>query len=162
MAIWLTSIMLAAIVGFAAHRASICTVRAVAEIMSTGRAYCLASFGKSVLWVLAVAVTFLWIDPAIASGLNGWELSRQTLMGGLLFGAGAALMGALGGGLVVYQTMQRQAAANVTANSTQPPAVVQPLPTSNPVQTSTGEKLQISTIEIETAITPPLLLRRSF
>lgn len=45
---------LAAILGFAAHRASICTVRAVAEILSTGRAYCLLSFGKAVLWVLAV------------------------------------------------------------------------------------------------------------
>ena len=62
-------------------------------------------------------------------------------------------MGALGGGLVVYQTMQRQLPANAATNPTQQTATVLPLPTSNPVQASSGEKLQISTIEIETAIT---------
>ncbi|HEX7394309.1 MAG TPA: trypsin-like peptidase domain-containing protein [Anaerolineaceae bacterium] len=71
----------------------------------------------------------------------------------IVVGAGAALMGALGGGLVVYQTMQRQLPANAATNPTQPTANVLPLPTSNPVQASSGEKLQISTTEIETAIT---------
>src|SRR5450759_2833459 len=71
----------------------------------------------------------------------------------IVVGAGAALMGALGGGLVVYQTMQRQLPANAATNPTQLTAIVLPLPTSNPVQASSGEKLQISTTEIETAIT---------
>ena len=76
----------------------------------------------------------------------------------IVIGAGAALMGALGGGLVVYQTIQRQSPANLAANPTQPPAASLPLatsilPTSSPVQASSGEKLQISTTEIETAIT---------
>ena len=32
------SLFLAALLGFAAHRASVCTVKAVAEVFSTGRA----------------------------------------------------------------------------------------------------------------------------
>ena len=93
MAIWLISILLAATLGFAAHRASICTVRAVTEIVSTGRAYCLASFGKSILWVLAVMMPLLWFDPGTSSKLTGWEWSVWSMLGGLIFGMGAAVNG---------------------------------------------------------------------
>ena len=93
MVLVLVSLGLAALLGFAAHRASICTVRAVAEVMSTGRAYYFVSFGKSVLWVLAVAVPLFWIDPGNALRLQGWELSSQSLLGGLMFGMGAVLNG---------------------------------------------------------------------
>lgn len=93
MGLVLVSLGLATLLGFAAHRASICTVRAVAEVMSIGRAYYFVSFGKSVLWVLAVAVPLFWIDPATVLRLNGWELSAKSLVGGLLFGIGAALNG---------------------------------------------------------------------
>ena len=41
------SLVAAAVLGFAAHRASLCSVKAVAEILSTGHAYMLASFLKA-------------------------------------------------------------------------------------------------------------------
>lgn len=84
---------LAAILGFAAHRASICTVRAVAELLSTGRAYCLLSFGKSVLWVLSIILPLLWLGPGLGASIHGYALSSASLLGGFLFGMGAALNG---------------------------------------------------------------------
>lgn len=50
--ITLLTVSLAALLGFAAQRASICTVRAVGEIFTTHRTIMLASFGKTVLWVI--------------------------------------------------------------------------------------------------------------
>ena len=83
----------AAILGFAAHRASICTVRAVAEILSSRTAFMLASIGKSVLWVVALTLPFFWLMPAAARGLFGWQLTLSTLAGGFLFGIGSAING---------------------------------------------------------------------
>jgi hypothetical protein len=48
--------ILAAILGFAAHRASICTVRAVAEFTHSGTGYMFASIVKSALWVFAITI----------------------------------------------------------------------------------------------------------
>ncbi|MHC4549463.1 MAG: hypothetical protein ACYTEZ_11880 [Planctomycetota bacterium] len=42
--------------GFAAHRASLCTVRAIGEILHTRRASILASFAKAALWAVAVSL----------------------------------------------------------------------------------------------------------
>jgi hypothetical protein len=65
MAFIAVAILLGAILGFAAHRASICTVRAVAEVMSSRSGYMLASIAKSVLWVWAVTAY-----PSPASAVN--------------------------------------------------------------------------------------------
>ena len=94
------SCLLAALLGFAAHRASICTVRAVAEMMSARSAFMLASIGKSALWVMAFTLPFAWLMPA--AGYGGWALTVPALAGGLLFGFGAALNGAC-----AYATMTR-------------------------------------------------------
>lgn len=40
--------------GASAHRAGLCTVKAVAEVMTTGQAYVLWSFLKASLWTLAL------------------------------------------------------------------------------------------------------------
>jgi hypothetical protein len=48
------SCILAAILGFAAHRASVCTVRAVAEMTHSRTGYMPASIGKSAIWVFAI------------------------------------------------------------------------------------------------------------
>ncbi len=48
------ALALAMLIGFAAHRASLCTVRAVAEMMSSGTAWMLASFLKAAAWVAAI------------------------------------------------------------------------------------------------------------
>jgi uncharacterized membrane protein YedE/YeeE len=94
--------LFAALLGFAAHRASICTVRAVAEVISARTAFMLASIGKSALWVVALTIPFLWLVPAAASGIGGWPLTASALAGGFLFGLGAALNGGC-----AYSTMTR-------------------------------------------------------
>ena len=96
--------LFAALLGFAAHRASICTVRAVAEVIGARTGYILASIGKSALWVIALTLPFFWLMPQAASGLGGWALTLTALFGGFLFGFGAALNGAC-----TYSTMARLA-----------------------------------------------------
>ncbi len=44
--------VLAGVIGFAAHRASLCSVRAVEELLTTQRGYMLVSFLKMALWVV--------------------------------------------------------------------------------------------------------------
>ena len=94
MGLLLLSFALAALLGFAAHRASVCTVKAVAEVTGTGKAYLFASIGKSVLWVILITIPFLWLVPTARSGLVGWQFSSMALFGGLIFGIGAAINGA--------------------------------------------------------------------
>lgn len=93
MLITFLSIALAALLGFAAHRASICTVRAVAELMSTGSAHMLISFAKSVLWVLAITIPVLWFVPEVQRGQAGWAMSTLSVVGGGIYGVGAAING---------------------------------------------------------------------
>jgi hypothetical protein len=52
--VYTCSLLLAALMGFAVHRASLCTVKTVAEIFSSRRAYMMATLLKAVLWVVAV------------------------------------------------------------------------------------------------------------
>ena len=85
----LTSFALAALLGFAAHRASICTVKAVEEVLTTRRAFMLLSFAKTVLWVMAVTALLLWALPEAPGNLAGWQVSLTGLAGGLIFGMGA-------------------------------------------------------------------------
>lgn len=94
MGILLLSLSLAALLGFAAHRASVCSVKAVAEVIATGKAYLFASIGKSVLWVILITIPFLWFVPAARMSLVGWQFSGMALLGGLVFGIGAAINGA--------------------------------------------------------------------
>jgi hypothetical protein len=96
------AIVLGCILGFAAHRASVCTVRAVAEVMSARTANMFAGVGRSWLWIWAVTIPFIWLVPAAATGVNGWSLTGLALIGGLAFGFGAALNGAC-----AYSTMAR-------------------------------------------------------
>lgn len=87
------SLALATALGFSAHRASICTVKATAEVLSTGRAYMFLSFGRTVLWVLAITLPMIWLVPSLHAPVNGWALSPMALAGGFAFGMGAALNG---------------------------------------------------------------------
>lgn len=102
MALLVFAIVMGGILGFAAHRASICTVRAVAEVMSSRSAAMFTSFGKSWLWAWAVTIPFLWLYPAAATGVNGWPLTTMAIVGGFVFGLGAAFNGAC-----AYSTMAR-------------------------------------------------------
>ncbi len=87
----LTSILVAALLGFAAHRASICTVKAVEEVLTTRRAFMLLSFGKTVLWIMAITALLIWAVPGSRVNLAGWHVSLWGLLGGLVFGVGAVL-----------------------------------------------------------------------
>lgn len=102
MALLVAAVILAFILGFAAHRASVCTVRAIAEIMSSRGASILASVGKSILWVGAVMIPVFGFLPAAGIGLAGWSLTGFAMLGGFLFGVG----GAMNGGCA-YSTMAR-------------------------------------------------------
>lgn len=94
--------VLAGILGFAAHRASVCTVRAVAEYTHSGTGYMMVSIGKSVLWVFAVTLPVFFLLPQTAGNIGGWQLTGMAMAGGLLFGIGAGVNGAC-----AYSTMTR-------------------------------------------------------
>ena len=88
------SLVLAAIFGFATHRASICTVKAVLEVLTTRRAHMFLSFAKTVLWVAAITAVVVWVAPLPEGPVAPvWALSPAALVGGFLFGVGAALNG---------------------------------------------------------------------
>ena len=87
------SLFLAALLGFSIHRASVCTVRAVAEVLSTRRAYMFLSFVKTILWILAITMPLIWLLPAARASGHGWGMSLYAVAGGFMFGVGAALNG---------------------------------------------------------------------
>lgn len=91
--IYTISIPLAALMGFAVHRASLCTVRTMAEIFSTRKAYMLAAMLKAVLWVMAVSVPILLFLPDTVTSNRSYAITIAAIIGGFLFGVGAAVNG---------------------------------------------------------------------
>jgi len=98
----IVSCLFAAVLGFAAHRASVCTVRAVTELTSSRTGYMFLGIAKSSIWVLVVTLPFFWLMPAEAAKLSGWRLTDVAVLGGFVFGAGAGLNGAC-----AFSTMAR-------------------------------------------------------
>jgi len=84
---------LIAALGFAAQRASLCTVRAVEEVITSRSAYMLASFAKAALWASAIygAVMLAMLDRGAGFQVHGSLL--YPLLGGFVFGVGAAVTG---------------------------------------------------------------------
>lgn len=94
--------LLVAVTGFVAHRASLCTVRAVAEVFNAGTAHMLASFIKAALWAaLVYGVLLLAFTPQTAR-FAALEPRALAVGGGFLFGIGAAVNGGCS-----YSTLQR-------------------------------------------------------
>lgn len=89
----LLSPLLAGLIGFAAHRASLCTVRAVAEVMTSGRAWILVSFTKAAAWTALVAGITAFLLPASTPLVFERLPHGLGLAGGFLFGVGAAING---------------------------------------------------------------------
>lgn len=84
--------LMGVLLGASAHRAGLCTVKAVAEVMTTRRAHILWSFLKASFWtlgILSIGVLF-GAEPALSSR----ALSLSAIAGGVLFGIGAGLNGA--------------------------------------------------------------------
>lgn len=87
------SLLLVFFIGFAAHRASLCTVRAVMLWVEKRQGSLLLSFLYASMWASLLAGMFVWM---------GWPIRGQpmlsaswaaSLAGGLLFGMGAAVNG---------------------------------------------------------------------
>ncbi|ASJ73547.1 YeeE/YedE thiosulfate transporter family protein [Granulosicoccus antarcticus] len=102
----LLSLVVGAILGFSAHRAGLCTVKAVAEILTSRRGYFLWSFMKSAVWVM----TLIAIIGAFghASTFTHWPLTSLSVMGGVLFGVGAGLNGGC-----TFSTLTRAVDGNI-------------------------------------------------
>ena len=94
----------ALVLGFAAHRGSVCTVRAVAEAMHARTFAMFRSVAKSVLWIVAITLPVFWLVPATAASVAGWQLTFIAVAGGFAFGLGAGINGAC-----AYSTMARLA-----------------------------------------------------
>ncbi|MFT4928378.1 MAG: putative membrane protein YedE/YeeE [Phenylobacterium sp.] len=86
-------LLLAFLMGFVASRTTLCTVRAVDEILFRRRATLLFSFVQVMLWVVAISMVFEWLFGRSASTPAHFALQPQSLVGGLIFGIGAALNG---------------------------------------------------------------------
>lgn len=85
--------VLAGVIGFAVHRASLCTVQSVGEILTSRRAYMLAAFVKTALWVIGITLIIAWVAPFSLVVAASWKLTMYTIGGGFLFGVGAAING---------------------------------------------------------------------
>ncbi len=85
------SLALAALLGFAAHRAGLCSVRAVVELIDERRATTLLAFVEAALWSLGLtlALWLAWPGRVRPDALYGF--TPGAWLGGALFGVGAAL-----------------------------------------------------------------------
>jgi uncharacterized membrane protein YedE/YeeE len=91
--IWPVLFLLALLMGFVADRTNLCTVSAVAEIMTERRAYTLWNIAKIVLWILAITTLIDFFLKVTPMNDDRFTLGWMSLAGGLIFGAGAALNG---------------------------------------------------------------------
>lgn len=98
------ALALVAGMGFAAHRASLCTVRAVTEVMTSGTAHMLGSFAKAVLWAVLIASTLTLVLSLTPAPVLGRQPLWAALAGGFVFGIGAAVNGGCS-----FSTLQRLA-----------------------------------------------------
>lgn len=102
MAVFVICLALAFVLGFAAHRASICMVRAIAEFEHSRTGFMAMSIAKTILWIVLVTLPFFWLADQNGPYYGGWRLTAWAVAGGFLFGAGAAINGAC-----AYSTMTR-------------------------------------------------------
>ena len=86
------SLAVAGLLGFAAHRGSICNVKAVEEVLTTRRAYLFLSFGKTILWSLFVTLILLLMIPVMRAE-DTLAISVVSLSGAFVCGVGMAING---------------------------------------------------------------------
>lgn len=93
MVLTVISLLCAWLIGFTAHRASLCNVRAVAEVVNSGSAHMLWSLLQAVLWMATLGGVLTLVFglapmPAAVRTPAAWALA-----GGWMFGLGAAING---------------------------------------------------------------------
>ena len=71
----------------------------------------LASFAKTVLWVIAITSVFAWIAGDAFLPANTWQVSLLGLLGGFVFGVGAVLNGGCAISTLAYLASGRIAIA---------------------------------------------------
>lgn len=89
----LLSPLLVGLIGFAASRASLCTVRAVAEVLTSRQAWILTSFMKAAAWTTVVSGVVALVLPTSATQVLERLPHAYGLAGGFLFGIGASING---------------------------------------------------------------------
>lgn len=88
------SLLCVMLIGFATHRASLCNVRAVAEIMRCRSGFLLWSMARAMLWMAALTGVLAWLFAAPTAPVPTQESLRWAIVGGLLFGVGRPSMAA--------------------------------------------------------------------
>lgn len=87
------SVLLVFLIGFAAHRASLCTVRAVMQWLDDHKASVLISFIKAAAWSCLLAGVFVLFGLPIKGVPVTHGVWWLGILGGFLFGMGAAING---------------------------------------------------------------------
>lgn len=87
------SVPLVFLIGFAAHRASLCTVRAVMQWLDDHKASVLISFIKAAAWSCLLAGVFVLFGLPIKGVPVTHGVWWLGILGGFLFGMGAAING---------------------------------------------------------------------
>lgn len=98
---------LVAFLGYASHRASLCTVRAVADVLESRRLERFHGFLRAVLWAMLLTLPALLLMPDLYAVPTATAPLWVGLGGGFLFGLGAALNGGCS-----FSTLQRLADAD--------------------------------------------------
>ena len=93
MVILIISLFFAFLLGFSAHRAGVCTVSAVGELITSKSARIFLGFFKVILWVLVINGLATAIMPELARPYASQALSLPILAGGFIFGVGATING---------------------------------------------------------------------
>ena len=96
------ALVLAALLGFAAHKAGICMVKAVAELATSRRPFLLLSFAKTSAWSFLAIFLAGWLGAE--STFQHWPMSWLAVAGGIIFGIGAGVNGGC-----VFSTLTRVA-----------------------------------------------------
>ena len=91
--LFVLSVPLAGVVGFAAHRANVCNVKAVEQVVRERRADMFVGFAKTVLWAMAITLALATLLPDEQAGHGGLSVSLISLTGGFVCGIGMAING---------------------------------------------------------------------
>jgi len=103
----LWAVPLVAFLGYASHRTSLCTVRAVADVLESRRFERFYGFLRAVLWVMLLVLPVMLLIPELYTVPTAAAPLWVGLGGGFLFGLGAALNGGCS-----FSTLQRLADAD--------------------------------------------------
>jgi len=85
-------IVLAIIAGFTTHRANLCMVKAVIELVNYRGVSIFLSYLKMILWVLVFVLPIRWLTELEFEEIN-YSVTFASLFGGLIFGFGMAING---------------------------------------------------------------------